>query len=57
MKDRNVSQIFLGPVQRHGFFMYFLTTDVYITSFLLPGFRELKTFIVQICGAAPVYRL
>jgi len=37
--------------------MSFLTTYVYITSFLLPGFRELKTFIVQICGAAPVYRL
>jgi len=26
--------------------MSFLTTDVYITSLLLSGFRELKTFIV-----------
>jgi hypothetical protein len=37
--------------------MSVLTTYVYSTSFLLPGFLELMAIIVQLCGAAPVYRL
>jgi len=51
-----MSNIF-GACPEAWLFISALTTEVYITSFLLRGFRELKSFIVQICDAAPVYRL